>query len=97
MTLEVKAEWAQRCATQPGAEWRLLAKDGERRVELSNDGIFDQLVVDHWLHAEQMDERVWWLRVGDARLLVTIAQDGAVTLDVQRGFHDQIRGKTEVF
>jgi hypothetical protein len=30
------------------------------------------------------------MRLGDARLQVTVAEDGAVTLDVQRGFYGDV-------
>ena len=37
------------------------------------------------------------MRLGDARLQVTVAEDGAVTLDVQRGFYGDVVGTTETF
>lgn len=78
----------------PGANWRFLAHDANSRTELENKGIFDELVVDNWLHVEQMDERVWWLMIGDARILVTIDPNGAATVDIERGFYAPMRGKT---
>jgi hypothetical protein len=51
----------------PGARWRILAHDGADAVQLENRGILDEVVVDDWMHLEQMDERRWWMRVGDAR------------------------------
>lgn len=95
MEKDLKTEWILRCARNPGSEWRVQARDGDRKIALSNEGIFDELVVDHWLHVEQLDERIWWMRVGDARLQVSIAKDGAVTVDVQRGFYDDVLGRTE--
>lgn len=26
---------------------------------------FDELVIDHWFHIEQMDDRTWWIGVGN--------------------------------
>ena len=88
-------EWLHQCAQNPGADWRVLARDADRKIEHANEGVFDELVVDHWFHLERLDDRTWWMRVGDARLQVFIAQDGTVTLDVQRGFYEYVRGKTE--
>lgn len=97
MSTESKEEWVRRCAKNPGAEWRLETREGDVKVALSNKGIFDELVVDHWLHMEQLSDRVWWMRVGDARLQVSIAPDGTTTLDVQRGFYGDVAGVTEKF
>jgi hypothetical protein len=96
MDKEPRAEWTRRCARSPGSEWRVEARDGERRIVWSNEGIFDELVVDYWLHLEQLDERTWWMRVGDARVRISIAEDAAVTVDVQRGFYEAILGGTEM-
>lgn len=80
----------------PGSDWRILARRGEQRIELANQGVFDELVVDQWLHLEQLDERSWWLRIGDVRLVAVVADDGSVTVDVQRGVYDQTRGQTTI-
>jgi len=44
----------------PGRKWRLLAKERDRTpvVEIENKGVFDELVVDQWLHIEQMSRSV---------------------------------------
>lgn len=57
-------------------------------------GVFDELVVDHWLHIEQLGEREWWMRIGDARILVAVQSSGDVRVDVERGFHAPIHGTT---
>jgi hypothetical protein len=80
---------------QHGRTWRVLAHREGRSVEVENDGTFDELVVDDWLHVEQMEANVWWLRVGDARLIVTLDMEGQPSLDVQRGFYGTPRGSTE--
>lgn len=41
----------------PGAEWRILARRGDQLIEMANQGVFDELVVDQWLHLEQLDDR----------------------------------------
>jgi hypothetical protein len=70
-----------------GNTWRVLAHREGVSVEIENQGTFDELVVDDWLHVEQMDENVWWLRVGDARLMVTLDASGQPFVDVERGFY----------
>jgi hypothetical protein len=30
----------------PGAEWRVLSRDGERTIEHAHEGILDELVID---------------------------------------------------
>lgn len=55
----------------PGMRWRVLAWKGPPwqpgdpgKVELRNEGRFDELVVDDWFHLEQMDTYYWWMCVG---------------------------------
>lgn len=71
----------------PGARWRILA-NGDRtnaRIDLRSkdyDGstkprtVLDEVVIDHWLHVEQMDRSVWWMQVGEMRIWVTVSADG---------------------
>lgn len=43
-------------------------KDGRVAIyshDYSHPVEFDELVIDHWFHLEQMSDRVWWLGVGD--------------------------------
>lgn len=72
----------------PGARWRILANGNAEQISLrsrdyeANTGghpertIFDELVVDHWLHLEQMDRNAWWLMVGEMRIWITVGRDG---------------------
>jgi hypothetical protein len=78
-----------------GSEWRVLARDGAREIEHGGEGVFDELVVDQWLHIEQLDDAAWWLRIGDARVLVRIDEHEAVTVDVERGFYAEPAGETK--
>lgn len=73
--------------------WRVLAQDGATRVELEDRGVFDELVIDDWLHLEQMEERVWWMRLGDARIVVSL-EHGITRVDVERGAYEDITGAT---
>ncbi len=70
-----------------GARWRIRAKDGERTFEAENDGVFDELVVDQWLHLEQMNDDTWWMRVGDARIDIKVGPDGVAQVSVERGVY----------
>jgi hypothetical protein len=81
---------------KPGSKWRVLAHNGTERIELENRGVFDELVVAQWLHVEQMDDNVWWLRVGDARVNVRVERDGSVEVDVERGFYAETKGQTRI-
>lgn len=69
-----------------GSKWRFLtrSKNGEQSVSLEDKGIFDELVVDDWLHIEQMSNNSWWMRIGDARVLVTLNKKGAPTVIIER-------------
>ena len=79
----------------PGRSWRVLAHSERGPVELENQGILDEIVVDDWLHLEQMNESQWWMRVGDARLWISIEGDGKARVNIERGCYDDIRGETK--
>jgi hypothetical protein len=84
-----KAEVA-RMAKRPGRSWRLSAyyRNGIKRFEATDAGkfTFDELVVDHWLHVEQMNNRDWWMRIGgDLNLFVHIDGKGKVTVTATSG------------
>lgn len=69
---------------RPGYCWRILAWDESDpdvgTVEQEYDGTesvrFDELVIDDWFHLEQMDERIWWMCVGDLHINIRIRPDG---------------------
>lgn len=77
-----------------GTRWRLLAHEGGQAVELENRGVFDELVLDDWLHVEQMDSDRWWLRVGDARINVRVVSGARVEVDIERGVYSEVIGQT---
>lgn len=81
----------------PGSDWRLVARVGEEKLEWGNQGTFDELRVDGWLHLEQMDTRDWSMMAGDARLTIHIGEDGVITVDVERGFYGDVVGTTGEF
>ena len=79
-----------------GSRWRVLAHRGGDRVEVENEGILDELVVDDWIHLEQMDDDVWWLRIGDARVVITVTPGEQPTVDVCRAFYAPQKGTSAV-
>ncbi|MGJ4888374.1 hypothetical protein [Bradyrhizobium sp. HKCCYLR20261] len=85
-------------ANRPGRRWRVRAvRDDGRSVELQNQGIFDELVVDDWLHLEQMDDHAWWLQVGDVGIWVSVKAGEPPVVDVERGAYGDIRGETRTW
>ena len=75
--------------SRPGSRWRLLARDGERNITAQNDGLFDELVVDDWLHLEQMDDNTWWMRLGDARIDIKVSAHGRAEVSIERDVYEQ--------
>lgn len=88
---ESLASWRQRgaehnrlMARSPGHHWRILAHGKDAfEVKDRRDLCFDELVIDHWLHVEQMDKRMWWMRVGDVVLWVTVQRSGNVRVIIE--------------
>ena len=78
-----------------GWEWRVLTRGRAGREITASGDWFDELVVDQWLHVENLEPDLYWLRVGDADLRAEIGKDGGVTVKVTRGFHGSVRGTTE--
>ncbi len=84
----------QNDARGSGRKWRVLAHRGAERIELEDQGTFDELVLDDWMHIERMEDNVWWLRVGDARISVALLSGEAPTVDVCRGAYAPAKGTT---
>jgi hypothetical protein len=40
---------------------------------------FDEFVVDHWLHIEQMSAHWWWMDVGGVQINIRVDKDGNAT------------------
>jgi len=69
--------------------WRLLAHHVDAagaigatvdiRSELNGPSVFDEVVVDHWLHVEEMDAGRYWMNVGGLVIWVTVTRDGRPT------------------
>lgn len=80
---EQKANW-------PGQAWRFLVRDWRHPDQevhhLQGDGSswFDELVVGDWLHIEWMQGRNWWMRLGDARISITIPEGKPPIIQIER-------------
>lgn len=75
---------------QHGSRWRFLAwgKRGHEKVALSSEerpAIFDEVVVDSWLHVEQMERDTWWMQVGDCHIWVRLDRDGNAKVYLNEG------------
>lgn len=74
----------------PGTDWRVLAHrraDGARldfSIKPKHKIVFDELATD-FMHIEQMNDRQWWCRIGDARLVIDIPKKGQPQVLVERG------------
>lgn len=81
----------KRTRWRPGSVWRLLSwtPKGTRYEYTSSatGALFDELVVDGWLHVEQMGRDQWWLRVADRTIWVRVGKDGSakITSEERRG------------
>lgn len=51
-------------------EVAVSSEDYENPIE------FDELVIDHWFHLEQMDDRSWWIGLGNWHINVIIDSNG---------------------
>ena len=80
----------------PGGIWRLFAQTRSGPVHLENQGALKELVVGDWLHVEQVEDHVWWMRVGDMRVSVWAPRGGSPEVDVDRGFYGMVHGETKV-
>jgi hypothetical protein len=52
------------------------ASYNSRHESRTRQEVFDELVIDGWLHLEQMTARSWWLRIGKEAVFITIDRDG---------------------
>ena len=75
--------------------WRLYART-TRQGEIALEDVdgFDELVVGDWFHIEQMDDDCWWLRVGDAQVIVGLSKKEQPNVEITRGFYSPINGGT---
>lgn len=70
----------------PGMRWRVLVHE---------DGAFDELVIDRWLHLEQMNERNWFLQLGPLYVSVELNADDTADVHIHRDFPD-IGGRVDI-
>jgi hypothetical protein len=88
--------------SKPGARWRLKADvaPGASIVHRSEDQtpetVVDEVVIDDWFHLEQMNDRAYWMQIGDAWVWVEIPEKGAPIVTIRRGEYGTTTGETEV-
>ena len=87
-----RREWAERSPELSETFAKLAA---QRRV-LPQTCTFDELVLDDWLHLEQMNARAYWMRLGDAYVWIQIPTKGDPIVDIRRGEYGPVKGETEV-
>jgi len=91
----------------PGYKWRILAHHKTepsansaytgKQVEMHSTDFdtaveFDELVIDSWLHLEQMSDRSYWIGLGTAEdgvgyeymVYIKIDRDGKATTQIER-------------
>lgn len=69
----------------------LVMADGPTPIQYVNGDHweFDELAIDHWFHLEQMDDRDWWIGVGDPsggdyyHINVHISADRSVKVSIE--------------
>jgi len=66
-----------------GGKWRLSFQTGGASQQISDAGEVDEVVLGKWLHVENLDRDVWWVRVGDMRMDVRIDEHGNATVSVE--------------
>lgn len=79
----------KRARKQKLDDWR-LADTAEPPTDLTG-AAFDELVVGHWFHMERMDNRVWWMRIGEAHINVTLDKDGTIKQITLCDYGDQVK------
>ncbi len=76
-----------------GSSWRVLAHGRRKSFSVQSKDyppgvlqhrearpereIFDELVIDRWFHLEQMDTRLWFLAIGEDKVMIEIGKDGS--------------------
>ena len=66
-----RAALRKRSRMRPGRQFTVRT----RMVELKNLGredVLDEVVIDDWLHLEQMDTRSWWMQLGTKRIWIKL-------------------------
>ncbi len=78
-----------------GSDWEFARGHGAQKTYALGEAPLTALRLEHWLNLKPMDEGLWWLRIGDARLMVQVG-DKRVVLDIIRGFYEPVTGTTEL-
>jgi hypothetical protein len=75
-----QGRWNKHAAKTPGRYWRVSTEGGGRYTPQNEHDDFDELVVQPWFHMERMDDRGWWIRIGDLTSYISIEKDGSVKM-----------------
>jgi hypothetical protein len=94
----------RRTAGPFGFSWRILAhKRNSRRLATAHIDIahtpedkiqFDELVIDDFLHIEQMNNRAYWARIGDVWMWIWRNPKGKIRVSIRRGDYGDVLGET---
>ena len=82
MTPREAYRWRILCHTRDGSSAGTWSAGNHATENDSHDDVqpqsteFDELVVGHWLHIEEMDTRVWWIDIGGIVIWVHVRKDG---------------------
>lgn len=83
---------ARRRRAPPGTHWKVLAQDesgGRFRASSEEyDFVYDELVVDRWLHLEQTNTNHYWMQVGPLHINVTLKPNGDTDIWISRELAD---------
>lgn len=86
---KLRQEERKKMRKRPGVSWRVLAwSENDTPIALENNGVFDELCVDDWLHLEQMDDRSWFLSVGERAFWIDIPKDPKKPVQIT---HEEVR------
>lgn len=69
--------------SKPESKWRLQVNTPEgiqTTLHLNSsqhpNSVFDELVIDDWFHLEQMDEKDYWMRLGQLTIRIHLGEAG---------------------
>lgn len=56
---------------------RAILKDARAAgPRVPHRAVFDELVISPWFHLEQMSTRMWWLKIGEDMVMITVGRNG---------------------
>lgn len=67
--------WKRQDGRKPSLDNDHDFMENHEPITLEDQGVFDELVIDDWLHLEAMDDRSWFLSVGERAFWIDIPKD----------------------